>query len=138
MEENKRFVDTCIKALNERNLAALNRILAAQGIECESKAPEARDRGNLRQWFADLHASALESAAPAAIFVDWDQVAENWTLSRRGIGTRAASPTLDSGMMLVRFAGGEIVEGWLVDDKEFVHQSTLSPVAPLRFAQVAE
>ena len=125
IEDNKQLARRHTECWNQGNVALIEELLAPDFIHHNPDRPDVRSREDYKRWFTeslrlfpDLHITVEDQVSEA------NTMAGRWTF--RGTNTGdfeipAPAPATGkqvsvSGMNIFRFAGGKIVEEWLLED----------------------
>jgi steroid delta-isomerase-like uncharacterized protein len=125
IEDNKELARRHEECWNEGNVALLEELLAPDLIRHDPANPDVRNREDYIRWFAESHRLFPDFHLTVEVVVaEADKVASYWTW--RGTNTGdfqlpAPAPATGkqvsvSGMTILRFAGGKIVEEWFQTD----------------------
>jgi steroid delta-isomerase-like uncharacterized protein len=124
-EDNKELARRHEECWNQGNVALLEELLAPDFIHHDPDHPDVRSREDYKRWFAESYHLFPDFHVTVEIVVaEGDYVAARWTWSGTNTGDfegPAPTPATGkqvrvSGMNILRFAGGKIVEEWLLQD----------------------
>jgi len=110
---------------NQGNVALLEELLAPDLIRHDPSNPDVRSREDYIRWFTESHRLFPDFHITAEVaVVEADKLASYWTWRGTNTGdfeSPAPAPATGkqvtvSGMNILRFAGGKIVEEWFQED----------------------
>jgi steroid delta-isomerase-like uncharacterized protein len=139
-EDNKELLHRLTECWNQGNVALLEEVLAPDFIHHDPDRPDVRSREDYKRWFAESYHLFPDFHVTVEIVVaEGDYVASRWTWSGTNTGDfegPAPAPATGkqvsvSGMNILRFAGGKIVEEWFQED-------TMGMLQQLGFMPAAE